>query len=218
MGSVRADRRCGPLRPQIPYSFILKRRFANWPSISIARRSRIVYRWLCFAKWSCVSIARKSCTDCHWLRSALCCIDRHPSRFSVPTADRDQSNWLRSTRFASPLMSASCSPPTADSQSNDCPGRHRACDDVSPSALAPKRDWFKTRLSLSCPSCTKLSLFKSHLDNDLRDGSQKTAFFRVRHGVSCNVIGCHGSSRYFDDFVRSFQALDATGRIGNMLL
>ena len=127
-----------PPRPQIRYSFILKRRLANRPFISIAGRSRIVYRWLCFAKWSCVSIARKSRTDCHWLRSVLRCIDRRPSRFSAPTADRDQSNWLRSTRFASPLMSASCSPPTADSQSNDCPGRHRACDDVSPISAGTK--------------------------------------------------------------------------------
>ena len=94
--------------------------------------------------------------------------------------------------------------PAQISQSNDSAALNSACDDVSSSAFAEKRDWFKTRLSLSCPSCTKPSQFKSQSDNDLRDRSKTTALSRVCHGVSCNVIGCHGSSWCFDEFVRSF--------------
>ena len=107
--------------------------------------------------------------------------------------------------FTSPLISALCSLPAAHSQSNDSAALNGACDDVSSSALAEKRDWFKTRLSLSCPSCTKMTQFKSQSDNDLRKGLQTTAFSLVCHGVSCNVIVRHGSSRCFDDFVRSFR-------------
>ena len=81
----------------------------------------------------------------------------------------------------------------------------RARDDLRPSALAGKRDWYKTHLSLSCPSCTKVLHFKLHSHNDLREGLQTTAFSLVCHGVSCNVMGRHRSSPCFDDFVRSFR-------------
>ena len=107
--------------------------------------------------------------------------------------------------FASPPRSDPYSMPTAHFQSNDYAGLHSARDDLRPSALAGKRDWYKTRLSLSCLSCTKVLQFKLHSHNDLREGFQTTAFSLVCHGVSCNVMGRHRSSPCFDDFVRSFR-------------
>jgi hypothetical protein len=75
--------------------------FAKWQSISIARTSRKVYRWLRFAKWLSISVARGSRADCQLASPGV---------------------------FASSLIPPLYSLPTACSQSNGCAGMDCACD------------------------------------------------------------------------------------------
>jgi hypothetical protein len=82
---------------------------------------------------------------------------------------------------------------------DDFARHYGGCCDVSPSARAEKRDWFKTAYGVSWPSCTKASQFKSHPASDLRELPEASTFCRVRHGLSWIVMDRHGVSMILCD-------------------
>ena len=94
--------------------------------------------------------------------------------------------------------SAHCLLPTLNWM-DDCADLYGLRRDVRPCSRTKKRDRFKTRLSLTCPSCTIMSCRKSHPNNRLRRWPNSAAFFPVCHRMSRYVTVVHGITVIFSD-------------------